>query len=911
MASPGLLGRDAELGVLAELIEQVSERGTAIVVLGEAGIGKSALLRAVAGLARSAGFQVLKTSGVETEANLPFAGLHQLTRPVLGLADALPATQRRALFAAFGDDEGPGAEPFLIALAALNLLAEASAQRPVLVAVDDVQWLDRPTHEALTFISRRVSHDPIVIIGTVRKGHAGPFTTAGLAELDVPGLDDVSARGVLQAHGSGLSFADRERILRAALGNPLALVELPGALRAAAQPAPEPIQAVLPLTARLERAFAGRLAELPPLTRDAVIVAAVDSVNELPEILAAASVLAGQAVRTGDLDSASAAGLIRFDELHVRFRHPLGRSGVLQGEPVARRQAANAALAAVLADDPYRRTWHRAQSIIGPDNEVADELEASHTVALRRGSVMSAIWALERSAQLTTDQNKRGRRLLLAAEHSFGLGRADMVDRLLRAAERNSLSDLDRARIEWLREIFNDGVPGDAVRVLELCDIAERSARAGDADLALNLLLGAALRCWWADTGPNARARVVTVTEQLQGSAEDPRYAAALAVAEPILRGRAVIGMLSQMAIEKVTDADALRLLGMAAHAVGHSVRAADFLDRSETRLRDQGRLGLLPHVLGMQIQVRLALGDWERAAAAAAEGHHLAEETGQPIWTTGTLVGEAMADGLRGDSERALELAAQAQQAAGRQSLNDLLACARLARSYAWISGGRYAEGYQELLPLFDPADPSYHQRESFGGVMFLAEAAIHADRGDDARAVIAGLEQVAAVTPSPILRVHLRYAQAVLADDADAEDLYRAALGEELTRWPWARARIELAYGGWLRRQRRAAESRAPLRAALTTLDLIGATSWADQARAELRAAGESVAAVGPAAQDTLSARELQIARLVAKGLSNREIGQRLFLSPRTIGSHLYRIYPKLDITSRTQLATRLDSS
>jgi len=905
MTTPGLVGRGQELQTLTDLVEQVGAHGGAIVVVGEAGIGKSSLLRAAAGLGRQHGLTVLETTGIEAEAQLPFAGLHQLLRPVLGSADRLSVTQRQALSAAFGAAETAQPESFMIALAALNLIAEAAARQPLLIIADDVHWLDGPTQDVLAFIARRVSADPIVLIGSLRAGIDAPFARAGLAELVVQGLDDAAAREVMMAHASDLSYASRERILATARGNPLALVELPIALRGI----PEASLDALPLTARLERAFAARIADLPPLARDAVLVAAVDYSDDLPEILAAASVLAGQEVTVGVLELAAAAGLLRFDDLHVRFTHPLVRSGVLQSETVTRRYAANASLAEVLAGEPYRRAWHRAQSIVGPDDEVAAELEASHTIALRRGSATGAIWALQRSAQLTTDSAERGRRLLLAAEHAFGLGRADLVDELLAKAASTNLSVLQQAKMQWLREIFDDGVPGDAGQVFNLCDVAVAAITAGDADLALNLLLGAALRCWWADTGPAARARVVDITRQVRGAASDPRYVAALGVAEPVLQGAEVVSLVDQVTIEQVSDADALRLLGMAAHAVGHSARAADFLDRSETRLREQGRLGLLPHVLGMQVQVRLALGDWERAAAAADEGRRLGTETGQPIWTAGALVSEAMASGLRGDADRAVDLATRAEKMASSRRLNDYLACARLARGYAWLSTGKHAEAYQELLPLFDPADPSYHQRERFGGVMFLAEAAVHAGLTRQARTVLAGLEEVASVTPSQILRVHMLYAQAILADDTDAEARYLAAQREDLTRWPWPLARIKLAYGSWLRRQRRVAESRGPLRSALTTFDLIGAHNWADQARAELRAAGERTAATETLAQGALSAQELQIARLAAEGLSNREIGERLYLSPRTVGSHLYRIFPKLDITSRGQLASRLE--
>ena len=904
-----LVGRDAELKLLAGLIGEASGRGSAIVLLGDPGIGKTSLLHAAAGQAREAGYTVLETAGAETEALLPYAGLHRLLRPVLSSAGALPTALRRALLTAFGEDDGASPEPFFVALAALNLLADVASRRPVLVVADDVQWLDRPTQDALAFVARRVSQDPVVVVAAARTGHPGPFAAADLPELDVGGLDDSSARKVLAAHAAELSAADQERILAEALGNPLALVELPVAWRGAA-PGLDYAPAPVPLTARLERAFAGRITGLPPAARDAVLVAALGSAGELPEILAAASVLAGHQVTADVLDDAQEAGLIGVESMHLRFRHPLVRSAVAAAEPPGRHRAAHAALSEVLRAEPYRRTWHRAQSITTPDDEVADELEASHRSALRRGSAMSAICALERSAQLTTDPASRSRRLLLAAEHAFALGRADIVGALLKTAARYPLSDLDRARMEWLREIFNDGVPGDAARVRQLCAAARRSADAGDLDLALNLLLGAALRCWWADTGPSARALVASMAAKLPASAQDPRYIAALAVAEPVLQGRAVIDLLSRFVIEDVQDADALRLLGMAAFAAGDLVRGADFLDRAETVLRDQGRLGLLNHVLCLQAPTWLSTGDWDRQIAASEEGRRLAQETRQPIWTTQTLLVEAVGHAHRGHAEQALELAARAERMASGKHLNALLSSVRRARGCAWISGGRYDEAYAELKRAFDPADPSYHPRVRFASVMLLVEAAARCGERDSARAVIADLERVAAVTPAPILHVYLLYARAVLAEDGDAERLYQDALSRDLTRWPWPRARIELAYGSWLRRQRRVAESRAPLRAALATLSLIGARSWAEQARTELRATGERPPPARYSTADTLSPQELQIARLAAEGLSNREIGQRLYLSHRTVGSHLYRIFPKLDITSRAQLASRLGS-
>ena len=848
-----LVGRDAELQVLAGLIARAGVGGSAIVVTGEPGIGKSALLAEAEAEARAAGCRVLAATGVQSEAQLPFAGLHQLLRPLLRAArEQLRPAHRRALLAAFGLEDGPPPEPFLIALAAVSLLAAAGAERPVAVLADDVQWLDPQSLEVLTFMARRAASHPFVIIGATRTGHLSPFTAAGLPALEVGGVDEVAADQILLVTAGVRSAADRQRIRHEARGNPLALLELPGAWTGAAADWQPPT-----LSARLERAFAGRLAELPPRTRDAVLVAAADSAGTLGEILAAAAALSGSedgagvpsgsGAAAGVLDSSGAgvlgpavtAGLISVAGDQVVFRHPLVRSGVLQSEPLTRRMAANAALAGVLAGEPYRRTWHRAQSIVGPDDGVADELQANATLALRRGAVMSAIADLQRSAQLTSALTVRGHRLLMAAEHAFGLGRADLVDQLIREAAGLELSELDQARIQWLREIFNDGVPGDAVRVLELCAIARESDRAGDRDLALNLLLGAALRCWWADTGPAARARVAEVAGELTGADGDPRYAAALAVAEPVGQCAAVMDLLARFAVADVADAGALHMLGMAAHAIGDTVRSVDYLGRAETLLRDTGKLGLLSQVLSMQVVDWLELGDWDRAAAAAAEGTRLAEDTGQPIWRAGTLVCDALNHAFRGDAEQAFRFAAEAELMSSQRRLNDLLSCVQRARGAALAAAGQHAAAYRELRRLFEPADPSFHQREQYGGLMFLADVAGPAGELADARQITGRLTELAARTPAPLLQVHVAYARAVLADDADAGPLYADLVGRDLSRWPWARARAQLAYGRWLSREGRHRQSEEVLRALPGTFERIGARPWACLAQAELRAA------------------------------------------------------------------------
>jgi DNA-binding CsgD family transcriptional regulator len=910
MSTNPLIGRSVELDRLGEAVDDVHALGRALLVSGEPGIGKSTLVDAVIRRACGRGYRLLQATGVESEEQLAFAGLERLLSPIMGAADALPGTQRKALGTALGLQDGPPPQVFLVGLAALNMVGEVASRQPVMIAVDDVQWLDGPTQEVLAFLARRLAADPVVMVAVIRTGHSSPLLLAGLEALTLKGLGDSSAREVLALVAGDLGDGERERILLQAMGNPLALVELPAAWRSAGTAIAELVPQLMPLSGRLERAFAARLSELPSLTRDALLVAAVDAEDDVPEILAATSTLSGCAVDGAVLEPAVEAGLLEFDLARLRFRHPLVKSGILQAESTTRRHQASAALADVLLNQPLRRTWYRAQATIGPDDEVADELEEAHAESLRRGSVTAAISALERAAQLTSSSAKRGHRLLLAAELGFGLGQADLVRRLLGNAAHHALSDLDVGRLEWLRELPDSTDLRSARRISELSELAGRAAAASDIDLALNLLVAAAVRCHWGWPASEVRDRVVTATESLAEFESDPRYVAAIAVAQPLLRGRRVAALLSRAAAAGLPDPDGLALYGMAAFAVGDQLRAADFLTQAEAGCRVEGRFGLLTQVLALRSAVGNDLGEWREAATAADEARRLASETHQSTWRAGTLGTIARNHALRGDVPLAMNLAAELENTAGARGNTCSRASAVLARGFALLSADRHLEAFDALRRLFDPADPSCHERERMPGVMFLAEAAAHAGRHSEARRIVSCLEVEALEVPSPLLHNHLLYARAVLADDRDAEPLYHSALEHDLVRWPLLRARLELAYGSWLRRQRRASEARAPLRSAHATLEWIGADKPAERARSELRATGERMTgrARGPSRlswQETLTPQELHIAGLAAEGLSNREIAERLFMSHRTVGAHLHHIFPKLDITSRVQLA------
>ena len=802
-------------------------------MIGEPGIGKSALLAQARAEATEAGFRVLSALGVESEMHLPFGGLHQILSPLMGLAGGLRRSQTDALFTALGLFDGPRPDLFLIAESAQQLLRLESALRPVLILADDLQWLDPQSHQVITFLGHRTVVTGISVIGASRIGHEGLFMDAGFPVLSVAGVDERDADAILNRHPRTLSAADRRSIRQQAQGNPLALLELPTAWTRSPGTVDHPT-----LSARLERAFAGRIEDLPDATRDALLLAATDSSSDLAEVLSATSAFTGEPCPSAVLDRAEAAGLVNIAGRSLQFRHPLVRSGVLQRETVARRQLAHRALADVLPEgEPFRRAWHRAQSITGPDDRIADELEATIGDSLRRGAVLSAVSSLERAAQLSGSSARRGQRLVRAAAYAFEAGRPDVVGRLLRDASLADLDGPDRARAAWLSEVLNEDVGSSPGLVLELCASASDASAAGDVGLALNLLLAAGLRCWWADNGLDAQAAVLRGLDALATAQDDPRYVVAVAIAEPVLRGAEVQARLAGAALHRITDGDALRTYGMAAYAVGDFVLATDLLDRAEQRFREDGQLGLLPVVLALQLHIRLDLGDWSGAASAAEEVERISLETGQDVYAVNNVPVEARGIALRGDWQSALELIAAPEAEAARRHLNDRVCLAYQTRGTALLSAGRPDEAFACLARQYEPADVGYHLRESFGGVALLAEAAVECGRVAEARVILAVLETVAALTPSALLHVNLLYARAVLAHAPDAERHFRAGLARDLSRWPWLHARLLLEYGRWLLGAGRLEAAGEHLHRADAVFASMGASRWSHQATAALR--------------------------------------------------------------------------
>jgi DNA-binding CsgD family transcriptional regulator/tetratricopeptide (TPR) repeat protein len=909
-----LFGRDQELRDVHALIAEAGEGGGALLVLGEAGIGKSSILAAATERAGELGMTVLAATGIEAETRLAFAGLHQLLRPVIGRIDALPPPQRNALLAAFGMTDEAAPDLFLTALATLEVLSDVAAETPVLVVADDAQWLDRATTDVLSFLARRLTSDPIVLLAALREGFESPLRDGSLTELLLDRLDRGASEEVLNAYAPSLPAAARARVLREAIGNPLALTELTETLEtgdgdhgAFAEPS-----ARLALTARLERAFSARARDLPEATQLLLLVAALNDGDEVTETLGAAAILGGGSaidVNVEAMGPAILGQLIALEGNAIRFRHPLIRSAIAQAAGLTQRSAAHAALAEMLVDRPDSQIWHRAASSLGPDETIAIELEDAASRAERQGGVGVAISGLERAARLSTDPDRRGGRQLRAAELAFELGRDDIMARVLDEAGPLDGGPLEQRRQSWIRALSLRGpvTAMEAANIRSVIDAAERARDVGDLDLAIKLLGMTSERCRWIVADDQISSRVVEAAERLGLPASDPRLIQIQALTT-LDRGKIVLEELSRHAREGTDDAIAARFLGTAALWVGALDLAAGFFAAAVSGLRAQGRLGLLTRALVCQAWVAVNLGTWSVAAPAADEGSRLAAETGQPFFAAWADQVRAMVAAARGDRAQAETLLEAVERDAAGFGAPSVMSSVEHGRGLASLAAGRYADAFSHLKRIFEPSDPAFHPVVRCWAIGDLIEAAVHSGHADEARPIVAELETVATRMPSPWLNLGLRYARAQLAVDEEAGDLFQVALRADLTHWPLARARLQLAYGSWLRRRRRVAEARVPLRAARDGFDRLGLVAEGERARVELRASGESSRTRSLDVFDQLTPQELQIAQLAAHGLSNRDIGQQLFLSHRTVGFHLYRIFPKLGITSRAQLAAIL---
>lgn len=887
-----LVGRDAELRDLSALLDGLKEGGGALVLSGAAGVGKSALLGAATADAAARGALLLTVTGVPAEGQVPYEGLRRLLAGT-GLAP--------------GDLDGG---PLRTAMSVLHRLSALAGDTPVVLAVEDAHWLDEPSWDALAFVGRRLRSDAVVLLATLRDeaDAQARLTVSGLPTLTVPPLTDRAAAELLARVAPDLGIALRARVLAEAAGNPLALMEF--ATLASRRDQELLASSTLPLTERLQRAFAQALAALPADTRLLALVAAVNEDDAIEENTRAASLLAGAPIEASALAPATRAGLVVADAVRVRFRHPLIRSAIAQAAGPDLLRDAHAALAAALPEDDDRRIWHRAAAATSYDDDIAAGLAAAALRAEDRGASGRALEALERAAYLSADPVRRGTWLIDAAMMACDLGDRAALERLVGRAEDADLAPIDRSRLTYLRDISLHFVWTGVDRLSDLAGfVDEMRARDGSA-FALNWLSWVGMRWFFSNPTREARAPVLAAIERLAVPPDNPQLVTSLAMIVPVERGRQVLARLDTLSRASWVSSTNLLRLGVAANAVGAFPLGARLYAEAIAGMRARGPFGSLAQALVGQATSAARLADTRLGVVAAAEARALAVETRQPQWVLTVDAVSAEIHALRGATSAARDLAAQAERGFLSAGAYPMLALVQLARGAAELADGTFGAAWDALRPIFDPSEAGYHQYVRLWALSHLAEAALLSGRQEELRAVADELAPMIEESGSPVGHVALAYVRAVTAPDGTAEELFTQALREDPVGWPFERARLRHAWGAWLRRQRRAAEARAPLRAAAEAFDALGAVPWSERALRELRASGERIRRKHDA-RDRLTAQELQIAQLIADGLTNRDIGQRLFVSPRTVSSHLSHIFPKLGITTRGELSRLMTAS
>ncbi|GAA4234436.1 DNA-binding CsgD family transcriptional regulator [Streptosporangium album] len=875
-----LHGRGAEQAVIDRLLADSREgRSGALLVRGEPGIGKTALLDYAAGVAE--GLRVIRGTGVESEAELPFAGLHLLLRPVFDRVGALPEQQERALRAAFGLASVEAGDRLLVGLAVLSLLSELAEDGPLLVLVDDAQWLDRASTDALLFAARRLDAEGVALVIAARE----PFTAPGMAELEVKGLDAPAAAALL---GPGISPVVRYRVLAEARGNPLALIELPAAAPADGT--------ALPLTSRVQDAFLGQVRRLPEATQGLLAVAAAEDTGDLDVVLRAA---AGFGDFLEDLHPAESAGLVRVSEGTMTFRHPLVRAAVYQGIPPSLRLAVHKALAASLSgpDDADRRAWHLAMAATGPDEEVAAELERTAARASGRSGYAAAATAYERAARLSAHPGTRTRRLALAAERAVWAGELDRAGTLAEqgAQQLGTLTAEESgdpalwARLTHVRATadFLRGSPRTAHEALL------EGAATADGARAARMLTQAVHAAWYLG-GPELD-RTVARLDALNLPDDDPITPVVGFVTAVLSRRDAPPSLTEVVAETRRAGAhgpnDLVQACGVGL-AAGQDGEVHETAASLVAEARTMGTIGVLPTLLFFLAETELFQGRHRDALTTATESLRIARDTGQRQWASQMNSLLAYLAAIEGDDERCHLLVGEAlaDGSAGTQWTVWALGMLDLGH-------GRVEAALSRLGPM-----AGGHHVSATRCVPDLVEAAVRLGTPERAADAFARYREWAGRTRQPWAEALVLRCRALLED---AEEHFTAAL--KLDGRPFERARTELLYGEWLRRTRRKAEARAHLRSALETFERLTARPWAGRARAELSATGSvAPAAPAPGLLARLTPQELQIVRLAAQGLSNRDIAAQLFLSPRTVGYHLYKAYPKLGVASRGELTT-----
>lgn len=908
--STSLRGRAGECAALDAFVGAIRRgESRSLVLRGEAGIGKTALLEYL--VASAPELTVVRAEGVESEMELAYASLHQLCSPMLDRLGRLPGPQRQALEIVFGLSAGAAPDRFLVGLAVLSLVSEMADERPLLCVVDDAQWLDQASALTLAFVARRLLAEPVGIVFAAREPGE---ELQHVSELEVRGLRNGDARALL---GSAVRFVldelVRDRIIAETRGNPLALLELPRGLSAAELAGGFGVLGVRALTGRIEESYVRRLNRLGEDARRLLLVAAAEPIGD-PVLLLRASERLGIAV---DAVDTATDGLLALEE-RVTFRHPLVRSAVYRSAGAPDRRAAHLALAEATDRDadPDRRAWHLAAATAGPDEAVALELERSAGRAQARGGLAAAAAFLQRAVALTGDPTRQAERALAAAQASLGAGRFDVARGLLAEAEVAPLDELQRARLDLIRAqaAYSESRDGTAPGLLLR---AAKTLEPLDPQLARETYLDAWSSALFAGQLASS-ASLHEVSREAQAArcpAEHPRpsdlllqgfslaFTEGRSAAAPVLEQAATGFAGNDVSIEEVLRWGWLATAGAVMVWDYETCRAV--ATRGVELAREAGALTVLAVSANVLAQAVALGGEFATATLLVAEAESVTDATGTRVAPYGALV----LGGLRGRAAEAAGLIDATIEECTAGGQGTAVQYARWARSVLLNGLGRYEEA---MAAAQEASDDTPELFVSVWAAIELVEAATRSDNPELARAALERVVAATAVAPTEWALGARARCRALLSEGETAERLYREGL-ERLgrTRLRPELARAHLLYGEWLRRCSRRADARVQLRAAYDQLTSIGMDAFAERARRELLATGEKVRRRTVETRDQLTSQEAQIARLAQDGLTNAEIGARLFLSPRTVEWHLHKVFAKLGISSRNGLRLALPSA
>ncbi|MFB7586112.1 AAA family ATPase [Streptomyces sp. NPDC056169] len=904
-----LVGREADLRRVDSFLAGASTAGGTLLISGDPGVGKTALLAAAASRAEGAGVPTLRATAVQFEAQTSFSGLQQLLQPVIGEVGGLGPAHREVLTVVLGQGAGPVPPHEAVARALLALLARTAGERPLLITLDDLQWMDPTSALVLGITARRLIGTKVGLLGSERPGAGGFFEHSGLAVHLLRPLDDRAADALLVDRYPALAPRVRRRLVTEAQGNPLALLELPVSLTDSQRTASETLPGHLPLSSRLQAAFSSRIGTLPAVTRYLLLLAALEGTGDLHALERAVE---GRC-SLKQLGPAERAQLVSVDDRTGRlaFRHPLTRSAVVDLSTHDQRRHAHLALARPLSDQPERQAWHLGEATVAPDEAVAALLERAARSMSRRGDGSIAIASLLRAADLSPDAEQRARRLAEAAYVGASVtGDLYEVPRLLDHARRAAPGpgSLVTAVASSAYLLNGSGDVDTAHRLLSAAVALQPEPYDPDDPVLAEALHTLLLICFFSGR-PEPWQPLDAALGRFGGDPGAPAITRAT-FGDPARCTRDDLERLDTAVAELTHVSDPLRIVrtGISSAYVDRLGGCADAL----RRVVEAGRKGeaVAPAIDALFLLANHALltGEWEQLNRAAHEGLAMCEDHGYPMlaWPGKFLLAARAA--MQGDHATANALTGEMDRWAGPRRAGAVRFYAAHTRALSALGRGDFEEAYRQAVIVSPAGEFPAFVPHAVWLVMDLSEAAVRTGRRGAARAHVAAARDTGLDTLSPRLRMLLLAADA-LAADSDASSLFEQALTvPEAERWPFDLARVHLSYGEHLRRCRAAARSRHHLATARDVFGQLGAHPWTRRAAQELRAAGGHREDDSGGSGSPLTPQQSEIAKLAAAGFTNKEIGERLFLSPRTVSTHLYQLFPKLGVSSRAALRDAL---